>query len=877
MVSFVLGVLMSMTYTAGAGHLVRLGCSELDRENSQVKPLPWLANKKPLDLREYLLPLPAHLELRQGQPKNPKNIQDQVNRSTDLDAVWVANVDLAGFRFEFDETLRPILKWPLQHFCSRLSARALDPAAAHTRALSYEFVATNFTSVVRVLEVQCPQCSRLGLDLPYLGMDESYELTLTPALGSYSLADKSNDHSESAGEGPLDSTQPRSLLVAESRHGLNRGLQTLLQLLSALPELPKTTSQVCAVASDGICEPLSLPSSSSRTIGHWVPGIPAQMVANAKSNEQQANTAPEIVSLIVQDRPQFPWRGLMVDCARHFMPMTLLERILVDMATSKLNVLHLHLTDSTAFALDLPAFGSDGTSIEANSTGRLGMPLGPGMSYSTADIAHLVAFAANLSVRVVPELDLPAHAAAWAPDVDETISKRNSLEHRRSCSNSNIDESEDQDRPPLVASCDLPHNLAVQFGHADRPALKRLDLASLSPAATHPSASEVASHAIRHVAALFPDQYMHLGGDEVDLRCWTHDPVVAAALAKQGLTPREALHKFFVDVVTVANEAGKDVLLWQDTFDQVGYGPGAFGSSDISEREGAEDHSSSSSSAALWPPGVKSGSPLRVHVQPWKCWHEGHRTWQANGMTQALMSGQAAAAQAVQAGRGVVASTCWYLDWDSQWVDFLEHSPASGAAAGVSSSEGSEASSVTGSRNSAMPPGLWGGEAALWTELVDFTNAECRLWPRAAAIAERLWSHDHRNYLDPDDNKSSNPNQKATGSSSRKTSAVDAATVSAVRKRLEWHARRLSAAGTQLAPISDLNTGADLSTAQRDSQPSSLQRDRHDDSALRDSGDFETTEAALDRALRDVATACPLLDAQEIQRPIQLWNTWLRK
>jgi len=863
-----------MTSAAVARDLMQLRCAGLGHKNSRVKPLPWLANEHPLDLRDYLLPLPAHLELREGQSTSPNNRQASSNQTFTSDAIWAAYVDLAGFRFEFDEALRPILEWFLQHFCSRLSARAPDLAAARTHSSSDAYVAANVTSAVRVVEVQCPQCSRLGSGLPYHRMDESYELTLTPALQSRSLVDESSGLSQSAGQGRLKSTQAPSLLVAKSRHGLNRGLETLLQLLSALPELPESAAKASAVAFDSNGEQVALPPLSTEIIGHWVPGISAQMT-NAEFVEQPTNEAPKIVSLIVQDRPQFPWRGLMVDCARHFMPLTLLKRILVDMAASKLNVLHLHLTDSTAFALDLPAFGFSDVTGAANRTGRLGKALGPGMSYSAAHVAHLVALAANLSVRVVPELDLPAHAAAWAPDEAKTNSKATS---------------KDQDQePPLVASCDLLHALAVQFGHADRPHLKRLDLATLSPAATEPTAAQVAAHAIRHTAALFPDEYMHLGGDELDLRCWSHDPVVAAALTKQGLTPKAALQRFFVGVVTVANEAGKDVLLWQDTFDQVGYGPGVFGSSDKSGRALAEDPSSSSTSSsttdssstgtststststssAIHPPDESSAATsLRVHVQPWKCWHEGHRARQPNGKSQALVSGHAAAARAVQAGRGVVASTCWYLDWDSQWVDYLEHSPASGVdtaaraeggARGVGLSEGNDA----GVSTNAVPSGLWGGEAALWSELIDFTNAECRLWPRAAAIAERLWSHGHHNHMAPDnDDSSPNLNQRTT-STRKKAEAVDAATTaSAVRVRLEWHARRLSAAGTQLKPLP-------RSDAEQDGEPRI--------SKLEDSGSFEATEGSLELALRDVATACPLLDAQETQRPIHEWGDWLSK
>jgi hexosaminidase len=556
------------------------------------------------------------------------------------------------------------------------------------------------------------------------------------------------------------------------------------------------------------------------------------------------------------------------------------------MAACKLNVLHWHLTDSAAFALELPAFSSDLAPGNNSGSGRLGRPLGPGLSYAAADVARLVALAANLSVRVVPELDLPAHAASWADDRSATSARQQlPYPHAGSGAANGFEGSP----PPLVAACALPDALAVRFGHAARSAQKRLDLASLSPAAIEPSASQVAAHAIRHTAALFPDLYMHLGGDEVDLRCWAHDPVVAATFAAHGLSPRAALQRFFIGVVAAANAVGRDVLLWQDAFDQVGYGLGTFEDGDTPRsttirpeatakggnapgaqvevtaagRLEAEERDSSGMSS---PPSAKKGVSHRVHVQPWKCWHEGHRASSSTGGTgsRALLSGHAAAAQGLHAGRGVVASTCWYLDWDSQWVDFLQHSPTGGAenaAAALSEEEGARP---------AVPPGLWGGEAALWSERVDFSNAECRLWPRAAAVAERLWSHgqhDHAASRPPPIPSSSHGQgamPRGTAVSEAGDSAVGAA-AAAVRVRLAWHARRLLAAGTQLAP---LNLAADWPPPQQQQQQQGQQQA---------AGYFEAAEAVLELALNDAARACPLLDAQEQQRPIQERGNWLAR
>jgi hexosaminidase len=105
--------------------------------------------------------------------------------------------------------------------------------------------------------------------------------------------------------------------------------------------------------------------------------------------------------VLIGDAPRFAWRGLMVDVARHFIAVETLLRTLDAMALVKLNVLHLHLTDDQAFRFGSRAFpelaehGSDGS------------------YYSEHDLGEIVTHAAELGIRVVPELDVPGHTSSW--------------------------------------------------------------------------------------------------------------------------------------------------------------------------------------------------------------------------------------------------------------------------------------------------------------------------------------------------------------------------------------------------------------------------------------------------------------------------------
>ena len=93
----------------------------------------------------------------------------------------------------------------------------------------------------------------------------------------------------------------------------------------------------------------------------------------------------------IHDHPAYPWRGLMIDVARRFIPLPALKRTLDAMSLAKLNVLHLHLTDDQAFRFRSEAH-PELASLDA---------------WDAAELKELVAYAADRAVRIVPELDMP--------------------------------------------------------------------------------------------------------------------------------------------------------------------------------------------------------------------------------------------------------------------------------------------------------------------------------------------------------------------------------------------------------------------------------------------------------------------------------------
>ena len=121
-----------------------------------------------------------------------------------------------------------------------------------------------------------------------------------------------------------------------------------------------------------------------------------------------------IPAVEVVDRPRYPWRGMMLDVARHFFEVEDVERVLDLMALYKLNRLHLHLSDDQGWRVEIPGY-PDLTRIG----GRTEVGGGPGGYYTVADYDRIVAYAAERFIEIVPEIDLPGHTNAALASVPE--------------------------------------------------------------------------------------------------------------------------------------------------------------------------------------------------------------------------------------------------------------------------------------------------------------------------------------------------------------------------------------------------------------------------------------------------------------------------
>jgi len=359
----------------------------------------------------------------------------------------------------------------------------------------------------------------------------------------------------------LDVTPSRATLRAPTTVGIIRGLETFLQLVEG-----------------------------DRPSGFYLPVV------------------------TIEDRPRFPWRGILIDVGRHFEPVAVIQRNLDAMAAVKLNVLHWHLSEDQGFRVESRRFpllhgrGSDG------------------QFYTQAQIRRVVAYARDRGIRVVPEFDMPGHATAWFVGY------------------------------PEYASQPGPYEIERRFGVFDP---------TFDP--TREETYEFIDRFIGEMAPLFPDPYWHVGGDENSGVQWNRSERIRDFKAQRGIASNEALQTHFNQrLLPILERHGKRMVGWDEI--------------------------------------LQPGLPTTSVIQSWQ--------------------GRASLDSAARRGYPAILSSGWYLDHmrSAEYHYAVDPLPAN---SGLTAEEAAR---------------ILGGEACMWAEHVGPQTVDSRIWPRAAAVAERLWS-----------------------------------------------------------------------------------------------------------------------------------------
>jgi hexosaminidase len=214
----------------------------------------------------------------------------------------------------------------------------------------------------------------------------------------------------------------------------------------------------------------------------------------------------------IEDQPRFRWRGLLIDVCRHWMPVETIRRELDGMAALKLNVLHLHLTEDQGFR------------IESKKYPKLHQMGSDGLFYTQEEMRALINYARERGIRIVPEFDMPGHTTAWF------------VGH------------------PELASAPGAYRIERRWGIFDP---------AMNP--TREETYKFLDAFLGEMARLFPDEYMHIGGDEVNGRQWKNNPQIQAFMQAHNLKDKHALQAYFNQrLLKILDKHGKKMIGWDE-------------------------------------------------------------------------------------------------------------------------------------------------------------------------------------------------------------------------------------------------------------------------------------------------------------------------
>ncbi|HLY39811.1 MAG TPA: family 20 glycosylhydrolase [Terracidiphilus sp.] len=333
---------------------------------------------------------------------------------------------------------------------------------------------------------------------------------------------------------------------------------------------------------------------------------------------QLVRTTPQgfaVPAVTIDDKPRFPWRGLMIDSGRHFMPLSVIERNLDGMEAVKLNVFHWHLSEDQGFR------------AESKTYPKLQEKGSDGLFYTQEQMRHVIEYARDRGIRVVPEFDMPCHTTSWFVGY------------------------------PELASGKGPYQISRRWGVMD---------AAMDP--TRETTYAFIDRLIGEMAELFPDAYFHIGGDECNGKEWDANPRIKTYMREHDLKDNAALQAQFTAHVQKLVAAHHKIM------------------------EG-------------WDEVLQPNTPRDVVIQSWR--------------------GPKSLAAAARQGNRALLSNGYYIDLNQPASQHYLTDPMSGDAASLTPDQARL---------------ILGGEATMWSEYVTPENIDSRIWPRTAAIAERLWS-----------------------------------------------------------------------------------------------------------------------------------------
>ncbi len=248
----------------------------------------------------------------------------------------------------------------------------------------------------------------------------------------------------------------------------------------------------------------------------------------------KSNGGFAVPAVSIKDAPRFGWRGLMLDSARHYQPPEFIRKFIDVMALHKLNVLHWHLTDDQAWRLEIKKYPRltevgawrvpAGSAALADIDPATGKPRLYGGFYSQEDVRDIVAYAMSRNITVVPEIDMPGHASAAIAAY------------------------------PQLAAIEKPSS-QVPADWGVYPNLFNVDESTLG----------FLEDVLAEVVALFPGEYIHIGGDEAVKDQWKASSRVQARMRELGAKDEHEMQSYIVKrMEKFLSAKGRRLIGWDE-------------------------------------------------------------------------------------------------------------------------------------------------------------------------------------------------------------------------------------------------------------------------------------------------------------------------
>lgn len=370
-------------------------------------------------------------------------------------------------------------------------------------------------------------------------------------------------------------------------------------------------------------------------------------------------TSWSLSAVSISDKPRFGWRGLMLDCSRHFWTKAEVKEFIDNMSKYKYNLMHWHLTDDQGWRIEiksLPKLTEVGA-WRVDKTGTFGTFSNPapdepktyGGFYTQEDIKEVIQYAADRFVNILPEVDVPGHSSAAIASY------------------------------PQLAN--FPEGVRVNSGEKLMNWMGAGKFTAIYDNSLNPAGEytyEFLDKVFTEVAALFPFDYIHMGGDECAKNFWEQSEAVKQLMQKENLKDMHEVQSYFVKRVSkIISAKGKKTIGWDEI--------------------------------------LEGGLASNAAVMSWR------------GVKGGL--------EAIKQGHEVVMSPN-----TNAYIDFMQ-GDASIEPPVYSSLRLKTAYEFEPVPAEADPKLVKGGQANLWCEQIYNTrHMQYMVWPRAFAISESLWS-----------------------------------------------------------------------------------------------------------------------------------------